>query len=122
MLRLSSDFRCVVIDPPGIGLSGHAPRSALTLKSSARAVQRVIQALDLRDLTLVLHDTGCPPALAAASREPDRVRGIVGVNTFAWPPSGAAFRGMLALMRSRPLRPFHPAPQLLPWPPSTQFA
>src|SRR5262249_1756898 len=93
MLRLSSDFRCITIDPPGIGPSGPAPRPALTLGSSSRAVQRVIQALDLRDLTLVLHDTGCPPALAAASREPDRVRGIVGVNTFAWPPAGAAFRG-----------------------------
>src|SRR5215475_5131680 len=75
MLRLSSEFRCVTIDPPGIGLSGQVPRPALTLGSSSCAVQRVIQALDLRDLTLVLHDTGGPPALAAASREPDRVRG-----------------------------------------------
>ena len=121
MLRLSSDFRCVVIDPPGIGLSGRAPRSALTLKSSARAVQRVIQVLDLRDVTLVLHDTGCPPALAAASREPDRVCGIVGVNTFAWPPSGAAFRGMLALMGSGPMRRFDAATKLLPWVTSTKF-
>src|SRR5215471_7050825 len=73
MLRLSSDFRCVVIDPPGIGLSGQAPRSALTLKSSSRAVQRAMHVLDLRDVTLVLHDTGCPPALAAGSSDPERV-------------------------------------------------
>ena len=121
ILRLSSDFRCIVIDPPGIGLSDAAPRSALTLSSSARAVQLVIQALDLRDLTLVLHDTGCPPALAAASREPDRVRGLVGVNTFAWPPSGAAFRGMLALMGSGAMRRFDAATKLLPWVTSTRF-
>jgi pimeloyl-ACP methyl ester carboxylesterase len=121
ILRLSSEFRCVVIDPPGIGLSGPAPRSALTLQSSARAVQQVIHALDLRDLTLVLHDTGCPPALAAASREPDRVRGIVGVNTFAWPPAGAAFRGMLALMGSGAMRRFDGATKLLPWVTSTKF-
>ena len=121
MLRLSSEFRCVAIDPPGIGLSGQAPRSALTLQSSSRAVQRAIQALDLHDLTLVLHDTGCPPALAAASREPDRVSGIVGVNTFAWPPSGAAFRGMLALMGSGPMRRFDSATKFLPWVTSTKF-
>jgi len=98
MLRLSADFQCVVLDPPGIGLSGRVPRSATTLASSARAVAAVVQALDLQDLTLVIHDTGAPPALAAAARTPDRVRGIVGVNTFGWKPAGRAFRSMLAVM------------------------
>jgi len=98
MQRLSADFRCVVLDPPGIGLSAPVPRSATTLENSARAVSAVIQDLDLRDMTLVVHDTGAPPALAAVARMPERVRGIVGVNTFGWKPSGPAFRGMLAVM------------------------
>ncbi|HEY1308555.1 MAG TPA: alpha/beta fold hydrolase [Vicinamibacterales bacterium] len=100
MLRLSSDFRCVTLDPPGIGLSGPAPRADVTLQRSARAVTAVIESLDLRDLTLVAHDTGGPPAFAAAARAPERIRGIVGVNTFGWRPSGRAFRGMLAVMGS----------------------
>jgi pimeloyl-ACP methyl ester carboxylesterase len=104
MLRLSADFRCVVLDPPGIGLSAPVARSATTLARSARAVAAVIEALDLRNMTLVVHDTGCPPALAAAARTPDRIRGIVGVNTFGWKPAGAAFRGMLALMGSSATR------------------
>jgi pimeloyl-ACP methyl ester carboxylesterase len=104
ILGLSADFRCVVLDPPGIGLSARVARSATTLANSARAVAAVIDALDLQDMTLVLHDTGCPPALAAASRTPDRIRGIVGVNTFGWKPAGAAFRGMLAAMGSPAMR------------------
>lgn len=104
VLRLSDDFRCVIVDPPGIGLSGRASRSATTLANSARSVSAVVRALDLRDITLVVHDSAGPPALAGLSRTPERVRGIVGVNTFGWKPSGRAFRGMLAVMGSSLMR------------------
>jgi pimeloyl-ACP methyl ester carboxylesterase len=121
MLRLSADFRCVVLDPPGIGLSAPVPRSATTFAHSARAVTAVIQALDLHDVTLVVHDTGGPPALAAAARTPERIRGIVGVNTFGWRPAGAAFRGMLALMGSPVMRRIDVATGLLARVTSTAF-
>ncbi len=98
MLRLSGDFRCIAVDPPGIGLSARISRSDATLAHSAGAVVATIDALDLRDLTLVVHDSGGPPALAAAGRRRARMRALVGVNTFGWRPSGAAFRGMLAIM------------------------
>jgi len=104
ILRLSRDFRCVTLDPPGIGLSGPVPRANVTLQRSAGAVGAAIESLDLRDLTLVVHDTGGPPAFAAAARVPGRIRGLVGVNTFGWRPSGAAFRGMLAVMGSNVTR------------------
>ena len=53
MLRLSGEFRCIAVDPPGIGLSASVPRASLTLENSARALNAVIQALDLTDYTLV---------------------------------------------------------------------
>jgi pimeloyl-ACP methyl ester carboxylesterase len=121
LLRLSADFRCVVLDPPGIGLSARVPRSATTLAHSANAVAGVIEALDLRDLTLVVHDSAGPPALAAAARTPQRVRGIVGVNTFGWKPAGRAFRGMLALMGSSAMRTIDVTTGLLPRISSTAF-
>jgi pimeloyl-ACP methyl ester carboxylesterase len=121
MLRLSTDFRCVVLDPPGIGLSAPVPRSATTLANSARAVTTVVHALDLQDLTLVIHDTGAPPALAAAARTSDRVRGIVGVNTFGWKPAGRAFRGMLAVMGSPLMRRVDVATGLIPRITATRF-
>jgi pimeloyl-ACP methyl ester carboxylesterase len=121
LLRLSADFRCVVLDPPGIGLSSPVPRSETTLASSARAVTAVIETLDLRDVTLVVHDTSGPPALAAAARTPDRIRGIVGVNTFGWKPAGWLFRGMLALMGSPIMRRLDVATGLLARASTTAF-
>jgi len=106
MTRLSGDFRCINVDPPGIGLSAPIPRSDATLARSARTVVATIDAFDLQDLTLVVHDSGGPPAIAAAARRAARVRGLVGVNTFGWRPSGAAFRGMLAFMGSSVTRQF----------------
>ena len=44
------------------------------------------------DVTLVFHDLGGPATLDAASRWPDRVNGVVAVNTFGWRPSGAGSR------------------------------
>ena len=104
MTRLAADFRCITFDPPGIGLSAPVARAETTLSNSARAATGVIQALDLTDLTIVIHDSSGPPALAAAGRVPDRIRGIVGVNTFGWKPQGRAFRGMLALMGNPTMR------------------
>ncbi len=98
--RLKDRFHCVTLDPPGIGASASISPSEATLARSARTVTAVVEALDLADITLVAHDTGGPPAFAAAARHPRRMRGIVAVNTFGWRPDGAAFRGMLAVMGS----------------------
>jgi len=106
MTRLSRDFRCITVDPPGIGLSAPIPRSEATLAKSARTVVTTMDALDLESLTLVVHDSGGPPAFAAAGRRASRVCGLVGVNTFGWRPTGGAFRGMLAVMGSGVTRQF----------------
>jgi pimeloyl-ACP methyl ester carboxylesterase len=121
MARLSRDFRCITLDPPGIGLSAPARRSDTTLQRSARAVEAVVCALRLGSLTLVVHDTGGPPAFAAAARTPERICGIVAVNTFGWRPSGAAFRGMLALMGSRLMRRIDVSTGVLPRLTATAF-
>ena len=98
--RLQHGFRCVTLDPPGIGVSAPIPPSEATLARSARAVTAVIEALDLSAITLVAHASGGPPAFAAAARHPQRLRGLVAVNTFGWRPQGTAFRGMLTVMGS----------------------
>jgi len=98
--RLQHGFRCVTLDPPGIGASAPIPPSEATLARSARAVTAVIESLDLSGITLVAHDSGGPPAFAAAARHPQRLRGLVAVNTFGWRPQGPAFRGMLTVMGS----------------------
>jgi haloalkane dehalogenase len=121
MLRLSRDFRCITLDPPGIGLSAPIARSDATLRRSATAVATTLEALDLQNATLVVHDSGGPPAFAAAGRHSKRVRALVGVNTFGWRPSGAAFRGMLAVMGSGVTRQISLTTGALAWLTSTSF-
>jgi haloalkane dehalogenase len=121
IVRLSRDFRCVSLDPPGIGLSAPARRSDTTLQRSAHAVEAVVRALQLGSLTLVVHDTAGPPAFAAAARIPQRIAGIVAVNSFGWRPSGAAFRGMLALMGSSLMRRIDVSTGVLPRLTATAF-
>jgi haloalkane dehalogenase len=102
--RLVQDFRCVCFDAPGAGQSDRLPVGRISLDKAARALTAVVHALDLRDITLVVHDLGGPSGIAGASRVADRIRAICAVNAFAWRPSGAAFRGMLALMGSTVMR------------------
>jgi haloalkane dehalogenase len=101
LARLQNDFRCVALDAPGCGLSERV-ESAPTLTSAADAVTAVVDALQVRDVTLVAHDLGGPAGFLAASRRADLFAALASVNCFAWRPTGAAFRGMLTLMGSAP--------------------
>lgn len=102
--QLVPHFRCVTLDAPGNGRSYRPGAAGTTLAASAAATGAVIDALDLRDITLVAHDLGGVAGLAAAAEHPDRIAAIVAVNTFGWRPSGMAFRGMLAVIGSGPMR------------------
>ena len=79
LMRLQNDFRCVAVDAPGCGLSERA-LSAPTLAQAGDAVTAVIDALDLRDVTLVAHDLGGPAGFLAASRRPEHVAALASVN------------------------------------------
>jgi haloalkane dehalogenase len=119
VLRLQNDFRCVTIDAPGSGLSDPVP--APTLAQAGDAVTAAIDALQLRDLTLAAHDLGGPAGFLAAARRPDRIAALAAVNCFAWPPTGPAFNGMLALMGSGPVREMDVATNVLARITSTSF-
>lgn len=102
--RLAADFRCVCFDAPGTGRTYSNSGSAVTLSQAARSTTAVIEQLGLDNITLIMHDLGALAALAGVSRIPHRISAIVAMNTFAWKPAGRGFRGMLALMGSKPMR------------------
>jgi haloalkane dehalogenase len=119
LLLLQNDFRCVTVDAPGCGLSD--PVAAPTLTHAGDAVTAVIDALQLRDVTLVAHDLGGPAGFLAAARRPDSIAALAAVNCFAWRPTGPAFRGMLGLMGSAPVREVDVATNMLARIASTSF-
>ena len=113
MSMLAADFRCVCLDAPGTGLSERLPPGSIDLNHSAQAVTAVVTELELEELVLIVHDLGGLTGLAGVAEVPERVRGIVAMNTFAWCPSEFRFRAMLALMASPLVRDFDVATGLL---------
>ncbi|MBV8181447.1 MAG: alpha/beta fold hydrolase [Mycobacterium sp.] len=103
LVQLSPRYRCVAFDAPGSGLSSH-PKAPVSLHEAADAVSAIIDALDLHDVTVIMHDVGGPAGIAAAAQHPERICGLVAINALGWSPSGAALRGMLAVMGSAPAR------------------
>jgi len=71
----------VTLDLAGHGDSG-AGRAEWTIQSFARDVAAVVTALDPKRVILVGHSMGGPVALEAARLMPERVIGIVGVDTY----------------------------------------
>jgi pimeloyl-ACP methyl ester carboxylesterase len=73
--------KVVAVDLAGHGESGN-DRAEWSIQSLARDVQAVVDHLDLSSVILVGHSMGGPVALEAARLMPDRVVGVVGVDTF----------------------------------------
>lgn len=85
---LRTDFRCVALDYPGFGLSTPAPGYRYLPEEHAEVVTAFLDALNLRDVTLVGQDWGGLIGLAAAQRRPGVFARLVLANTWAWPVNG----------------------------------
>ena len=114
ILRLRNNFRCVTLDFPGYGLSPESPRGDLGLEAQSELLGRLAVALDLTDITLVLHDLGGLVGVSFAAEHPARVRAMVMANTFVWRPEGKALVRMLRIVSSRPMTAIDWATGLIP--------
>jgi haloalkane dehalogenase len=81
---LRGERRCIAIDHLGFGLSDKPEHAAYRPEDHARRLQAFVRALDLRDITLVVHDFGGPIGLPVALDMPERVERIVVLNSFMW--------------------------------------
>jgi haloalkane dehalogenase len=96
--------RCLAPDLIGMGSSGKAPAGSYRLVDHARYLDAWFDALELRRVTLVVHDWGSALGFWWAQRHPERVRGIAYmeaiVRPLAWEEWPASGRKMFELMRS----------------------
>jgi pimeloyl-ACP methyl ester carboxylesterase len=81
---LRGGHRCVVPDHLGFGLSDRPAGWSYRPEDQARNLARLVDTLELKDLTLVVHDYGGPIGLAYALEHPDNVRRLVVFNTWMW--------------------------------------
>jgi cis-3-alkyl-4-acyloxetan-2-one decarboxylase len=80
-----SGHRCLAFDHMGFGRSDKPPHlAAYSLRRHVDNALSLIDALDLRDITLVGHDWGGPIGAGALLERPDRLRRLVLMNTWAW--------------------------------------
>ncbi len=85
---LRGTHRCIAMDHIGFGLSSRSPRREdHHPRAHARNLITLLEALDVRDVTLFLTDWGGPIGLEFARKHPDRVNGLVVANSWSWPVS-----------------------------------
>ncbi|MCP3938469.1 MAG: alpha/beta fold hydrolase [Actinomycetia bacterium] len=81
---VSGSMRAIAPDHLGFGLSNIATRTIGPFDHS-KNLERLVEHLDLDDITLVVQDWGGPIGLAFAERQRPRISKLVICNTWAWP-------------------------------------
>ena len=99
---LSQHYRCIVPDHMGMGKSSTPQeRSLYRLEQHCANLKALLLHLDLRDITLILHDWGGPVGLGFATRNPERIKRLILMNTWAFAPwPGGPFPRLLEIIRS----------------------
>jgi haloalkane dehalogenase len=108
---LRDRYRCIAPDHPGFGLSRAAPGYGFTPAEHAAALEQLVLALGLEDITMMVQDWGGPIGFSVATRHPARFAAFVIGNTWAWPKAdlgtqafsrilGSRFGGYLILQRN----------------------
>ncbi|HEY2992780.1 MAG TPA: haloalkane dehalogenase [Methylomirabilota bacterium] len=102
--RLDGAGRCLAPDLIGMGRSGKAPAGSYRLADHVRYLDAWFDALDLRRVTLVVHDWGSALGFHWARRHPERVKALVYmeaiVRPLTWAEWPEAARKIFQAMRS----------------------
>ncbi|MGO4272456.1 alpha/beta fold hydrolase [Paenibacillus sp. TAF58] len=101
--ELRGECRLVAIDYPGFGMSKAPSHYGYTPQEQSDAVMEVIRRLDLKDFVLVVQDWGGPIGFNYAVQNRDNLRGIVLMNTWAWPATLLAMKLFSVAMGGWPL-------------------
>jgi len=81
---LSKNYRCLAPDHLGFGLSDKPDNFSYKPEHHALNLEKWIEELNLKNITLVVHDFGGPIGLNYALHHPENVQKIVIMNTFMW--------------------------------------
>ncbi|WP_210488964.1 alpha/beta fold hydrolase [Rufibacter aurantiacus] len=82
---LSKNYRCIAVDHLGFGLSEKPPNFSYSLEDHRDNLARLVEHLQLENVTLVVHDFGGPIGLGWAVQQPEKVAKVVVLNSWMWP-------------------------------------
>ncbi len=89
---LSENFRVIAIDHMGCGLSDKPLKYSYTLARHIENITIVVDSLELKKFSLVVHDWGGAIGFGYATRFPDRIKAAVVQNTAAFRSNRIPFR------------------------------
>ena len=83
--HFSQTYRCIAPDHVGFGLSDKPADWTYLPQQHAENLERLLESLNLRNITLIFDDWGGPIGLAYALKYPEKVKNIIVTNTWLWP-------------------------------------
>jgi len=81
---LSKNYRCIAMDMLGFGLSDKPESWSYRPRAHAANFEQLMDHLQLKDITLLVHDFGTPIGLAYAIKHPENIKNIVLLNSWTW--------------------------------------
>lgn len=90
--QVSPQARVIAVDHIGCGLSDKPQAYSYSLEQHVGNLARLIEQLDLRNITLLVHDWGGAIGLGAALKHPARIQRLVLLNTATFPPPYVPWR------------------------------
>ena len=90
--NVSEQARVMAVDHIGCGLSDKPAKYKYTLEQHVGNLARLIEKLDLKRITLLVHDWGGAIGMGAALRVPERIERLVILNTAMFPPPYVPWR------------------------------
>lgn len=90
--EFSTDHRVIAPDHLGCGLSDKPQEWSFRLADHVANLERLVLELDLKEITLVVHDWGGAIGFGVASRHPERFARFLVMNSAAFPADRIPFR------------------------------
>lgn len=81
---LRKKYRCIALDLIGFGLSDKPEDFSYKPRAHAENFEKLMDHLQLKDITLLVHDFGAPIGLAYAIKHSDNVKRIAMINSWTW--------------------------------------
>ncbi len=81
---LSKKYRCIAIDHIGFGLSEKPKDFDGRPESHSKNLSEFIEKLNIKNITIVVHDFGGPIGLSSAIQNHNRIKKVVLFNTWLW--------------------------------------
>lgn len=83
--ELRNECRLIALDYPGFGMSKAPSNYGFKPEEHSEMLFEFIKRLDLKNFVLVIQDWGGPIGMSYAVENRENVRGVVVMNTWAWP-------------------------------------